>query len=193
MLISLTGPSGIGKGYVRQAVLQQFPYIKELPWITTRPLRPDELQGRSNRISVERSVFESLQATGELTLVQMLHGHQYGLLRSYLAIQSAEVYLTEFQMTNLEKVRKDNVPLQAIGLLPSDLGFLRTRLVEYRGSESPTEVERRITLAEEEIITMQQHRSIFSLLITVSGENEGNVTTKVLEFLTPVLEKRILP
>lgn len=42
MLITLTGPSGIGKGFVAEYLLARFPGVEELVWTTTRPLRPTE-------------------------------------------------------------------------------------------------------------------------------------------------------
>ena len=53
MLISLTGPSGIGKDYVKQALLRHFATLQEVIWLTTRLLRPNEEDGRSNREPID--------------------------------------------------------------------------------------------------------------------------------------------
>ena len=43
MLFSITGPSGVGKGHLKQQILDAFPRLAELVWVTTRPLRADDV------------------------------------------------------------------------------------------------------------------------------------------------------
>lgn len=190
MLISLTGPSGIGKGFVRQAVLRRFPNLTELPWMTTRTLRPEEERNRSNRIHVDDGEFSALEAQGKLVLVQTLYGNRYGLARELLSADpNAADYLTEFQTDNLEEVWRLGIPVCTIALVPTDLAFLRTRLVHYRGTETPDEIESRLTLAEQEINALLQHRSQLSFMAEIGPENEGNIVPMIIEFLTPILER----
>ena len=81
MIISLSGPSGIGKGFIKEQLLQLYPYIEELVWLTTRPLR-SKGQDR-NRINVSLPEFNRLAEFDELVLVQNIYGHHYGLRKRF--------------------------------------------------------------------------------------------------------------
>jgi len=65
MIIALNGPSGIGKGFIKECLLRTYPHIQELAWFTTRPLRPNERSG-GNRIRVTVSEFNRMADVGEL-------------------------------------------------------------------------------------------------------------------------------
>jgi len=82
MIISFSGPSGIGKGFVKEHLLRIYPHIGELVWFTTRFPRSNEKQG--NRIHISSSEFNKLSEVGDLVLVQHLYGHRYGLKRESL-------------------------------------------------------------------------------------------------------------
>jgi len=187
MIISLSGPSGIGKGFIKEQLLQDYPFIKELAWFTTRSLRPNEKVG--NRISVPISEFNNLVETGKLVLVQDLYGHRYGLKKEDL-LPSPQVSLTEFHPDNLSAAMEINPEIIAIGLVTFDLSFLRKRLSVFRNTESAAEIEQRVAVAKIEIETILRHKSLFEAVIEVAEVSESSVFDQVLTALTPHLTRK---
>jgi len=187
MIISLSGPSGIGKGFIKEQLLQAFPFIKELAWFTTRPLRPNEKAG--NRISVSISEFDKLVETGKLVLIQDLYGHRYGLKKESL-LPSQQFSLTEFHPDNLSLAMEINPEIIAIGLVTSDLSFLRRRLSVIRNTEITAEIEQRVAVAKVEIETILRHKPLFATVIEVAEVSESSIFDQVLVTLTPHLTRK---
>jgi guanylate kinase len=187
MIVSLTGPSAIGKGYIRQALLAYFPFLRELVWLTTRPLRPDERLGSSNRKSVSIEEFRTLEGSSGLVLVQNIHGHLYGVARKDLEIDVSSFYLTELHVDNLTIARRLGLSLVPIALVPAELGLLRARLAR-RGTESSAEAEQRLAVAVGEVREILAQRHLFARIEVVDESSEAELTTRLIEFLTPVLE-----
>ncbi len=171
MIIALSGPSGIGKGFIKEQLLQVYPFIEELIWLTTRPFRPNEQH--SNRIHVSLPIFNQCVESGELVLTQKIYGHHYGLKEDLLP--SSRVRLTELHPDNLEKAFKINPTILAIGFVTFDFALLHKRLSILRNTESVAEIEQRIAVAKIEIETILRQRSLFASVIEVSEASESSV------------------
>lgn len=187
MIISFSGPSGIGKGFVKEQLLRIYPNIKELVWVTTRPLRPGEKGG--NRVHTSPSKFDKLVESGKLILVQDLYGYYYGLRKEDL-LPGPNTRLTELHPNNLVKALKINPAIFAIGFVTYDFSLLHKRLSVIRKTEDTEEIERRIEAARVEIEIIQCQKSSFAAVIEVSGASETLVFDQVLEVLTPHLMRK---
>lgn len=184
MLISTTGPSGIGKGFVKQILLNCHPEIKELRWTTTRQSRGEE----TNRTFVSLNQFQSMKTNEELILVQELFGHSYGLQKCLFETNANQVLLTELHIENLLELRSLEIYPLAIGLVPISLEFLRQRLESCRATEKPAEIELRLKAAETEIQQILNNRELFLTVIEIDKSTEENVSQLILETLTPHLK-----
>lgn len=187
MIISLSGPSGIGKGFIKERLLQLYPHIQELAWFTTRLLRPNEQGG--NRVHVSLPEFNQLAEFGELVLVQDLFGHRYGLRKEDL-LPCSDIKLTEVHPDNMLEALRINPEIFAIGLVTFDLSLLHKRLSVVRNTESSAEIEKRVTTAESEIKSIIQRSSLFTSVIEVTEAGESRVLDAVLAVLTPYLTKK---
>jgi len=187
MIIALSGPSGSGKGYIRERLLIAFPFLEELEWFTTRQLRPDEVRG--NRISITASEFNKLADAGELVLVQDLYGYRYGLHRKDLLL-SPRIRLTELHPDNVAEALKINPAIIAVAFVTSDLSLLRKRLSTLRNTESVVEIEKRVVAAETEIETILRYKELFVSVIEVSEVSETSIFEQVLAVLSPYLNKK---
>lgn len=176
MIISLSGPSGIGKGFIKERLLQLYPEIQELAWYTTRKLRLNEQGG--NRVQISLSEFNQSVKLGKLILVQDLFGHRYGLRKKDLK-KSSDLKLIELHPVNLVKAIKINSDIFAIGLVTSDLSLLRKRLTFIRKTESEAEIEKRVAMAKSEIETILQHRLLYASVIEITEAEEHLVFDKV--------------
>ncbi len=187
MIVALCGPSGIGKGYVKERILQIYPFIQELTWFTTRSLRPNEKRD-GNRIPVSVSEFNRMAEIGELVLVQELFGHLYGLREEDL-FPTRDVKLTELHPKNVSEALKVNPAIIVIGFVTPDLSLLYKRLAVVRKTESAEEIDKRVAMAEDEIRIMLQQRSLFTSVVEVVEAREHVVFDEVLEILDSHLEK----
>lgn len=182
MLVSLTGPSGIGKGYLKDYLLRVFPDWREISWYTTRQIRSRE-NYRNDRRIVTEAQFRRLYEQGNIILVQELYGYLYGMNCSDLEGGDKEILLTELQISNLPTALALIEDLLTIALVPADPNFLRQRLTNYRGTESLEEVELRLETARSEIDLIWQSTSLFARVFTVSEANEGDLPDLVADFI----------
>ena len=180
MIISLTGPSGAGKEFLKKALLHEFPTLTELCWTTTRMLRSGEIQGVT-RESISRGEFNRLVQIGKLGFVQNVFNHSYGI-RQQLLQNNAGYLLTEFHIDNLVSATTCGLCPLAIGLVPLEITFLEERL-KRRGTESAEEVATRLETAKTEIRKIYQCRGLFSFFVEFTKEDEHTVVDRVCSFL----------
>jgi len=188
MIIALSGPSGIGKGYVKKQLLRLYPCIQELEWFTTRPLRTNEQVG-GNRTNVSVSEFRHMADVGELVLIQNLFGYRYGLRMEDL-LPTDDIKLTELHPDNISKALKINPAIIAIGFVTFDISLLHKRLTVIRKTESLVEIEKRVAMAEGEIRTILQQKSLFTSVVEITEARKHTVIEEVLAILTPHLPER---
>lgn len=178
MLISLTGPSGIGKGYIKKHLLHVFPELREVVWLTTRPLRQDETADQSNREHVTHQEFQSLVEQDEVLFVQRLYGHCYGVRKSGLWFTTDGYWMVEFHIENLLEAKKTGLNMFAIGLVPDGLAILTDRLTA-RGSEDTDSIRQRLEASREEISQIQLNRHLFDEVFTISADNQHMICAVV--------------
>lgn len=178
MLFALSGPSGIGKGHIKQQVASVYPNLRELAWFTTRPLRPEETAD-GNRRPVSRENFDALVASGDCVLQQELYGNGYGLSRTEL-LSCKGVWFTEFHPENLARARELRGDIVAIGLVTNDLDLLAERIARRDGSDEDRVARLSQAAAEMELVRKSRH---YQLIVTVTRETEESVSTEVVDFI----------
>lgn len=80
LLFILVGPTGAGKNTIMNGVLAKLPDLRQLPTATTRPIRPNEKEGREHHFVTEPE-FRRMIANQELLEWQNVHGRLYGVPR----------------------------------------------------------------------------------------------------------------
>ncbi len=177
MIIALSGPSGIGKGYVKDVLLKRYPFIKEIAWITTRQLRLGETN--SNRVSVSKEYFNQLVNMGKITLVQDIYGHGYGVSYSDLMPCDDYIRITELHPDNILRALDINPHIIIIGLIPVDQAFLYERLAVKRNTETAEEIAIRLQNANHEIKKLISCKAFCKSIITISQGTEKSVPDSV--------------
>jgi guanylate kinase len=149
-LFVFTGPSGAGKSTICRAVLKNVSGISFSVSHTTRPARPDEVDGRDYYFVTEES-FESLLSDGRFVEYATVHGYRYGTSRDQLEekLGRGDVLL-DVDVQGASQLRSRYPSAPSVFILPPSLAELRTRLV-VRGQNDPSDIERRISQAELEI------------------------------------------
>jgi len=188
MLIALTGPSGIGKGFIKEKLLQVYPFIEELVWFTTRGPRPNEQ--KSNRIFVSEEEFNTLVTSYNLALVQNdLFGHSYGINKKDL-LPSSNIKLTEIHVDNIKQALEINPTILVIGLITHDFSIIRNRLSVIRKSENLIEIEERIISAKIEVENILSNKDLFTSIIEVNKISESTILKQIISVLVNDLKEK---
>ncbi len=182
MLIALSGPSGIGKGYIKNAALKRYSTLTELQWLTTRPLRDGE-DRRGNRVSVSPTRFDVLVSRDMCALVQELHGNRYGLLKRHL-LDTSQPRLTEIHPGNAREAVQLRPDVFLIGFITNDLSLLRERLAG-RGEAGADE---RLLVAQTEMTVLDEVRHLYHAVFSVSRETADAVCEEVLQMMGALLD-----
>ncbi|HFI4972896.1 TPA: guanylate kinase [Streptococcus agalactiae] len=158
LLIVFSGPSGVGKGTVRQGIFStpdhKFDYSVSM---TTRPQRPGEVDGVDYFFRT-REEFEALIKEGQMLEYAEYVGNYYGTPLSYVnetLDKGIDVFL-EIEVQGALQVKSKVPDGVFIFLTPPDLEELEERLVG-RGTDSPEVIAQRIERAKEEIALMREY------------------------------------
>ncbi|HFQ4897139.1 guanylate kinase [Streptococcus agalactiae] len=158
LLIVFSGPSGVGKGTVRQEIFStpdhKFDYSVSM---TTRPQRPGEVDGVDYFFRT-REEFEALIKEGQMLEYAEYVGNYYGTPLSYVnetLNKGIDVFL-EIEVQGALQVKSKVPDGVFIFLTPPDLEELEERLVG-RGTDSPEVIAQRIERAKEEIALMREY------------------------------------
>ncbi|MTJ12693.1 guanylate kinase [Anabaena sp. UHCC 0187] len=150
-LIVLTGPSGVGKGTLMNAILQRYPELHYSVSATTRSPRPGEINGK-NYDFISRSKFEQLVTQGEFLEWAEFAGNFYGTPREAVLnqIQSGKLVVLEIELEGARQIRNTFPSALSIFILPPSFSELEKRIRE-RGQDSEEAITRRLQRAEEEV------------------------------------------
>ncbi len=187
MIIALSGPSGIGKGYIKESLKEKNPYIRELVWYTTRNLRLTELID-SNRKHVSEEEFEEMTKKGEIALAQGMFGHRYAVRKQDLLPREG-IFLTEIHPFVIAEAKGINPHIISIGLVTDDYDLLKERLVGRRKTESLEEIGRRIQSAKDEVNAIRNNIQFYDNLIAVKRDNEDQIATIAQELFTRYMKE----
>ena len=158
LLIVFSGPSGVGKGTVRQEIFStpdhKFEYSVSM---TTRAQRPGEVDGKDYFFR-SREEFEELIRNGQMLEYAEYVGNYYGTPLTYVnetLDKGIDVFL-EIEVQGALQVKKKVPDAVFIFLTPPDLNELQERLVG-RWSDSEEVIAQRIERAREEIALMSEY------------------------------------
>ena len=158
LLIVFSGPSGVGKGTVRQEIFStpdhKFEYSVSM---TTRQKRPGEVDSVDYFFRT-REEFEELIKNGQMLEYAEYVGNYYGTPLTYVnetLDKGIDVFL-EIEVQGALQVKKKVPDGVFIFLTPPDLDELKDRLVG-RGTDSEEVIRQRIERAKEEIALMREY------------------------------------
>ncbi|WP_338201138.1 guanylate kinase [Lactobacillus rizhaonensis] len=158
LLLVLSGPSGVGKGTVKSAIVKNkvFPFEYSVS-MTTRQPRPGEINGKDYFFVTEER-FKQAISQNELLEYNQYVNHFYGTPKAPVEkmLDEGKDVLLEIDVNGAQKVRQLMPDGVFIFLTPPDLHTLHTRL-ENRGTESEDVIMGRIKQARQEILVMQDY------------------------------------
>ena len=150
-LIVVSGPSGAGKTSVIDALLQSDSTLTCSVSATTRPPRPNEING-VNYHFLSPSEFETRLGKSEFVEWTWYGGYRYGTLKSEIESPSAEGkdLVFEIDVKGAMALKSWSPKIISIFLLPPSFAMLERRL-RRRQTESDQELQQRLTIARSEI------------------------------------------
>lgn len=161
LLIIISGPSGVGKGAIRQKIMQESSLNL---WfsvsMTTRSIRVGEKDGREYFFVSKEKFLETLNEDGLLEYNKYVENY-YGTPRKKVEEMREKGYnvLLEIDINGAEKVMKalgkDDV--LSIFVLPPSLGELEKR-IRGRSTESEEIIAKRMEQAKNEIKRQEDYR-----------------------------------
>lgn len=176
LLVVLSGPSGVGKGTVRQALFttdhdkEQFYYSVSA---TTREPREGEVDGK-DYFFVSRSKFEEMIEEEQLLEYAEYVGNYYGTPLAYIdemTDQGKDVFL-EIEVQGALQVKRRMPDGVFVFLAPPTLNELESRIVN-RGTDAPEVIEKRMAQARKELQLMIQYDYI------VENDNVDAAVTRI--------------
>ena len=175
LLIVLSGPSGVGKGTVRQAIFsrgeREFIYSISA---TTRKAREGEVDGKDYFFK-EREEFERMIADNELLEYTEYVGKYYGTTIDYVrrTLDTGKDIFLEIEVQGAMQVKERMPEGIFIFLTPPDMTELESRIVNRGTDESPI-IKQRMEKAIEELSLMRYYD------YAVENDTVENAVQKVL-------------
>ena len=157
-LLILAGPAGVGKSTLCERLVQEVPGFERVVTATTRPHRPNEIDGRDYHFLTEAQ-FDAKLAAGDFLEWAWVHQrYRYGTLKS--AVLDRLPHTSLIMNIDVQGVRNIRTAAQSVPLLkgkvvtmfvaPDSMEILRERMLG-RGEMSETELTRRMQSAEIEM------------------------------------------
>ena len=150
-LVVLSGPSGVGKTTVGQAILKGRISLVRSVSATTRPRRRREREGRDYRF-LTPAAFEALRRRGGFLEHAVVHGHRYGTPRARVekALSGGLDVLLVIDVQGARQVRLSFPDALFLFLAPPSLAALKARL-SGRRTEDREALKRRLSDARKEL------------------------------------------
>lgn len=161
-IISISGTSGAGKTFLVDKIIKQYPSITEIAGITTRPMRPGEVQGQSSHF-ITLDEFRQLEEAGELMLVKEFFGNKYAWFKKDL-INGENVRIMNISYKSIAELKQNKLNLFSVFIRPDSEEKLKEMLRQRIVSDE--EYEKRLKDYYESERFLQESPQDFDLIFT---------------------------
>ena len=148
LFIVISGPSGVGKGTICEALMKNKNIDLEYSIsMTTRNKRDYEKEG-IHYYFTDKDSFEMKIRNNEFVEYAIYNNEYYGTLKSEVLdkINNGKYIISEIEVQGAKKIKKDFPNSLLLYILSPSIEELRNRLIK-RGTESKEEIERRLKIA----------------------------------------------
>jgi guanylate kinase len=177
-LTVLSGPSGVGKSTVVQAIRRDCPQVWLSVSVTTRRPRPGEKHGREYYFVGERE-FEEMAGSGQLLEWARFAGNYYGTPREPVAkrLEAGTPSLLEVDVVGARQVRLAVPDSLLVFLAPPSWEELVRRLTR-RETEPAEAIEQRLEAARAELSAESEFD------VTLVNTSVGDVCAQLVALMT---------
>ncbi|MFW6229772.1 MAG: guanylate kinase [Halanaerobium sp.] len=151
LLFVLSGPSGVGKNTVLDALFEEFGGVSYSVSATTRERRKGEVEGE-DYFFISEAEFKEIEENDGFIESAVVHGHFYGTPKKFVdqKLEEGEDIILEIDTQGAKQVREKYPEAVYIFLVPPSLEELENRL-DKRGSESDKSKNLRLNNARQEL------------------------------------------
>jgi guanylate kinase len=152
LLLVVSGPAGVGKGSINQALIQRNSDIRMSVSATTRSPRPGEINGVHYFFKTEEEFKKMIDEGAFLEYMRVFNTHYYGTPKSFVEqeLKEGRSVVLEIDVQGAMRVKAAYPDAVLIFIAPPSMSELKTRLIG-RGTESAEAVERRFETAYKEL------------------------------------------
>lgn len=152
----ISGPSGVGKDTVLDALRPAFPDAHFAVTATTRKRRPGEIDGY-HYIFLDRETFDARHAEGEFLESAIVYGNRYGVPRGPIraALARGQDVFVKVDVQGAASIRALAPRAIGIFLAPESMGTLLQRL-RARKTDDPVELMHRFGTASRELASASE-------------------------------------
>ena len=152
LMFILSSPSGAGKTTIARRLLAEDGVIKLSVSVTTRPMRPGEVDGVDYRFT-KQAEFHRMVEADEFYEWAEVFGHCYGTPKAHIrsGLKAGEDFLFDIDWQGTQQLfQKDQQDVVRVFLLPPSIDELQRRLTD-RGTDSREVIAARMERARGEI------------------------------------------
>ena len=152
LMFILSSPSGTGKTTISHRLLAHDQEICLSVSVTTRPMRPGEVDGRDYHF-VAQDEFDRMVAAGEFLEWAHVFGNSYGTPKAQIkeGLKAGQDFLFDIDWQGTQQLyQRAETDVVRVFLLPPSLDELRRRLTA-RGTDSAAVIAERMARAQAEI------------------------------------------
>lgn len=150
-LLIVSGPAGVGKGTVCNALLEDDKDVVFSVSSTTRKPRVGEVDG-VNYNFIDREDFEAKISRDEFLEYAFVHTDYYGTSKDFVesGIKNGKIVLLEIDVQGAIQVKEKHPEAITIFILPPSMEELERRIVD-RNTETSAQIQKRMNNAYKEI------------------------------------------
>ncbi|MFM6931450.1 MAG: guanylate kinase [Novosphingobium sp.] len=152
LMFILSSPSGAGKTTIARRLLEQDSEIRLSVSVTTRPMRPGEVDGKDYHF-VSKAEFDRMVEEDEFYEWAHVFDHCYGTPKSQIraGLKAGEDFLFDIDWQGTQQLyQKDQQDVVRVFLLPPSIEELRRRL-DGRATDAAEVIQARMERARAEI------------------------------------------
>lgn len=152
LMFILSSPSGAGKTTIARRLLREDPEIRLSVSVTTRPMRPGEVDGKDYHF-VSQAEFDRMVEDDEFYEWAHVFDHCYGTPKAQIraGLKAGEDFLFDIDWQGTQQLyQKDQQDVVRVFLLPPSIDELRRRL-NGRATDSAEVIQARMDRARAEI------------------------------------------
>ncbi len=182
-IITISGPSAVGKSFFVDSIKDNFPNIREIIGLTTRPIREGEINGKSG-IFMTIPEMNELEANNKLVLVKEFFGNKYAWYKDDLT-NSDEYRIVNISYNSIQELLDMKLNIYSIFIKPGSEEKLKELLKNRSLTEE--EFEKRITGYYESMDFLNRSQNLFNLVFTNNYDNSSK--EKMLSIFQGILSE----
>jgi guanylate kinase len=161
LLFVLSSPSGAGKTTISRMILESDDGIGLSVSATTRPMRPNEVEGRDYHF-VSDGEFDAMVGRGEFLEWAHVFGYRYGTLRSEVVrqIEGGCDVLLDIDWQGTQQLKQLDPDIVRVFVLPPSMEELERRL-RSRATDADAVIAQRMARANVEISHWAEYDYVF--------------------------------